>query len=48
MAAKERISMPNYYISIDRRAVGLGLAKLIALLLTASMLGQISRFEFGR
>lgn len=39
--------MPNYHISVDRHAIGTALAKLIALLLTVSMLGQISRFEFG-
>lgn len=39
--------MPVYRISINRQAVGQTLAVLVALLLGMSMLGQISRFEFG-
>lgn len=40
--------MPNYQISVSPAAVGRTLAILICCLLAASMLGQISRFEFGR
>ena len=40
--------MPNYQISINRHTIVHTLATVIALLLTASLLGQISRYEFGR
>lgn len=39
--------MPNYQISINRHAIVSTLATVIALLLAASLLGQISRYEFG-
>lgn len=39
--------MPNYQISLNLHAIGRTLAILILGLLAASMLGQISRFEFG-
>lgn len=39
--------MPNYQISINRHAIALTLATVIALLLGASLLGQISRYELG-
>lgn len=39
--------MSNYQLAIDRQAVARTLATMIALLLAASLLGQISRFEFG-
>ena len=39
--------MSNYQISINRHALALALATVIALLVAASLLGQISRHEFG-
>lgn len=39
--------MPTHHISLHRRAIGRVLAILICGLLAASLLGQVSRFEFG-
>ena len=39
--------MSNYQISINRHAIAHALATIIALLLAASLLGQLSRYEFG-
>jgi hypothetical protein len=39
--------MSNYQISINRHAIAHTLATVIALLLAASLLGQLSRYEFG-
>jgi drug/metabolite transporter (DMT)-like permease len=39
--------MSNYQISINRHAIAQVLATAIALLLIASLLGQLSRFQFG-
>jgi hypothetical protein len=41
------IDMSNYQISINRHAIAHTLITVIALLLGASLLGQISRYEFG-
>lgn len=39
--------MPNYQISINRQSIAQALATAIALLLAASLLGQLSRYQFG-
>jgi hypothetical protein len=43
----ENNEMSNYQISINRHAIAHTLVTVIALLLGASLLGQISRYEFG-